>query len=246
MRTCLLTTVLAAGVVLAVGTAPVGATVWYSENFNSGPGVWETFGTDGTDHCLWRATGGVGNSGHMEAYRAINYYSGIRTLPGQILYRNWIPDVGEQFRVSYDIKFISGANGGMAFSVSGGDDPAHYAYWKLDLFMNGNAPTEWTRIYFDVDVNWTKAEAQAQGWQETFAHNGGGSWRGIWEDGAGIRDYSTTFFSQASDRVRGPNNYTAIDNVRVETIPAPATWILLCAGGAWGLLRRRRSAGRTP
>ena len=209
----------------------------YVEDFDAGSGTWNTYA--GADYCQWVANGGVGDSGYLQAHRAINYYSGIVPQTGAIGYRDYVADFGEEFRVTYDIKYVSGPNGGMSFNISGGltTNASAYSYWRKDFYLNGNAPTDWTTISFDVDVNWTKAEAVANGWEET--KTGSSSWRQMWEDAAGVRNYSSNFFSQASDRVKAHGNYTGIDNVLIETIPEPATLIVLGAG-ALGLIRRRR------
>ncbi len=200
----------------------------YEVDFDTGPDGWSAY------NLAWQANGGVGDSGYLQGSR----YGYLPTFYPEA------PDAcakacgdleavfGNRIRFSYYINILQDSQQAATHALI----DSTYAglgtggYWQLTTIPDPSVVTDWTLVTFDIDTDWTDAEAQANGWVK----------RGALSFSDTLADFNSNYFYYGSGVVSG-NNLTGIDSVRIESIPEPGTFGLLALGVA-ALLGKRREA----
>jgi MBG domain (YGX type)/RTX calcium-binding nonapeptide repeat (4 copies) len=136
-------------------TVPSGV---YFEDFNTGPNGW------GGDGAVYRSSGGVGDSGYIEAHRFDNSpaFNVVADPAKSAATGNLEALYGSEISISYDARALQGGNVG----------PRHafYSTGFATLWQSTVAPSidpfkaGWSPISFEINTNWTDAEAVANGW----------------------------------------------------------------------------------
>lgn len=208
---------------LALATLLVGAQ-WalaadYLENFNTGLGGWGVLpDTLGSGTAVYRSTGGVADSGYLEGSRGPNRFglspnfaqvdgAAVANSTGNLeaLYGNLI-------EISYFAKAISGVD------VPRG--PSHLFYkegfttgWQKQVAPS-LAPflSNWTEISFQINTNWTDAEAMANGWQRVVGTES-------WSDTLHNTERMHPFYAISSGGDNAPEVVAGLDDFRMSSVP---------------------------
>jgi hypothetical protein len=179
----------------------------YSEDFNAGTGGWVADGE------VYRTSGGVNNSGYLEGHRIgitpnFNPYSGTAAANAlgnlEALY-------GSDIRISYY---------GRLFSSQLGNQPPREGFYSSDFSTLWIKPVAssvepfkaaWTQVSFEINTNWTDAQAEANGWQTQF---GTTSWSATLHDLA----WQEVFYALQFPSAGSTEIVSGIDNFRTESV----------------------------
>lgn len=211
-----------------ISVASVATAAEYLNNFNSGPGGW--FG----EGLVWQASGGVADTGYFRGIRdGFQPNFGEVFQPSAAIYTlgNLEAVYGNLITFSYDAKVFQGPvnrpPSQVFFAPGGTTDWTKIVAPSIAPFQN-----DWTSVSFQVNTNWTDAEALANGWSRPF---GTASWSATLHN-VGAQEI---FYQLQDQQFPGQTFITGIDNYRI--VPEPSALVLTGLGLAT-LVRRRRGA----
>ena len=209
---------------------PIVRAAAYIENFNSGPGGWHG------DNFTWQASGGVGDTGYIRGTRVSfspNFGEVFDPPAANFTLGNLEAMYGNLINFSYQGKVFLGPVNSPPSQVF--FSPGGTTGW-LKIVAPSIAPfqSDWTSVSFDINTNWTDAEAQANGWTRPF---GTTSWSGTLHN-VGAQE---VFYNLHTPQTPGQTFVTGIDNYRIAGVPEPSTWLTGTALSCVALLARRRS-----
>lgn len=202
----------------------------YLNDFNSGPGGW--FG----EGLVWQASGGVGDTGYLRGTRdgfQPNFGEVFQPGAASFTLGNLQAVYGNLIGFSYDGKVFQGPVNtppSQVFFTPGGTTA-----WKK-IVASSIAPfqSNWTSVSFQINTDWTDAEALANGWEQWI---GTASWSGTLHN-VGAQEI---FYALQDQQFPGQTFVTGIDNFRMASVPEPSSLVLTALGLAT-LVRRRGSA----
>ena len=224
-----------AGAALAPAAVRAGPT--YLENFNTGADGWIA------DGGIYRASGGVGNTGYLEGHRDgfAPLYDPFTALPASAHTTGNLETLyGNLIQVSFDGKVISGPVNNPPNTTFA--DPGGTVWIKNVAPSVGPFVGNWTHVTFGINTNWTDAEAIANGWSLL---DGADSWSFTLHHVLTIEPFGGVHTPQ----LPGTQFVTGLDNFQLDgslsSTPEPATLTLLGIGiaGLAGYGWRKRKGG---
>lgn len=208
--------VVAAAILLSGLVAAFGAPVTYLEDFNTGANGWFV------DGAIWRSSGGVGNSGYLEGNRpgfSPNFGEHNVGNAGANTLGNLAALYGNIIQFSYQGKVFQGP---VNLPPTQGFFSAGFSSFWSKVVSASIAPFEgnWAPVSFQIDTDWTDAEANANGWQREFGSDS-------WFDTLHNLGAQEVFYRLAHQSNASALFVTGLDDFRMESATAspcqPAT-----------------------
>ena len=205
----------------------------YLEDFDSGDGGWDAISTE-----TYMGSGGVGDSGYLQGTRTglAPTFSPESGSAAANTTGNLEALYGNRIHISYYGRMFAGGNKNVQHLFAGptvGDDPQK---WRNVGIATDIEPfrVDWTYGEFEIDTNWSDAEAQAHGWSPLAATTT--SWQDVLHN---VTDQNPFYAWQT--KASSQSNEGGLDNLRFATVPEPSTLALLCLGvvGLAAFARRR-------
>ncbi|MCP4379207.1 MAG: PEP-CTERM sorting domain-containing protein [bacterium] len=184
----------------------------------------------------WRSSGGVGDSGYIESSR--DGYLSTFYPDSPAARAEGCGDLGATYgnliRFSYYIKRFQNATQAATHSFIDNTYAGSSVggYWLKTTVGDPTPLTDWTFVTFDIDTTWTDAQAVANGWTRPNAAPLS------WADTCSDIKWNYHYYG---DGVLTGHNITGVDEVRIESVPEPASAAIFVLG-ACSLLRKRRAA----